>query len=102
LYLSYVLYDAWKRKNPRNINRLAKAAADKASLESAAESKRIQRTRKGGFSGGKARTLSLPLEKRAEIAEKQLKRDGISSNPIEYFFWIAVHFDIHFFCKLLC
>jgi len=40
----YVLYDEWNRKNPRNINRPAKAAADKASLESPAESKRIQRT----------------------------------------------------------
>jgi len=28
----------------------------------------------------------LPPEKRAETAEKQLKRDGISSNPLEYFF----------------
>jgi len=31
-------------------------------------------------------TKALPPEKRAEIAEKQLKRDGISPNPLEYFF----------------
>jgi len=68
--LSHAIYDEWNRKNPPNTNRLAKAAADKASLESAAESKRTQRARKGGLSGGKARTFSLPLEKRAEIAEK--------------------------------
>jgi len=34
----------------------------------------------------KARALSLLPEKRAEIAEKQLKRDRISPNPLEYFF----------------
>jgi len=44
----------------------------------------------------------LPPEKRSEIAEKQLKRDGISSNPLEYLFRSAVHFDIHFCCNLLC
>jgi len=36
----------------------------------------------GGLSGGKP----LPPEKRSKIAEKQLKRDGISPNPLEYFF----------------
>jgi len=38
------------------------------------------------LSGGKARALSLPPEKRSEIAEKQLKRDRISPDPLEYFF----------------
>jgi len=99
--MSYAIYDAWNRKNLCNINWLAKAAADKASLESAAESKRTQRTRKGGLSGGKACALSLPPEKRAEIAEKQLKRDGISPNPLEYLFRSAVHFDIDFCCNHL-
>jgi len=28
---------------------------------------------------------ALPPEKRCEITEKQLKRDGISPNPLEYF-----------------
>jgi len=43
----------------------------------------------------------LPPEKRSEIAEKQLKRDGISPNPLEYFFRSTVHFDIDFCCNLL-
>jgi len=30
----------------------------------------------------------LPPEKCSEIAEKQLKRDGISPNPLEYFFGV--------------
>jgi len=41
LYLPYAIYDEWNRKNPRNINRFAKAAADKASLEWAAESNEL-------------------------------------------------------------
>jgi len=45
------------------------------------------------------RALSLLPEKRCEIAEKQLKRDRIRPNPLEYFFEVLCIFAVIFYAE---
>jgi hypothetical protein len=69
------------RKNPKDINRLAKSVVDKATtaklLDKAIDDGKnpaaVILGRLGGLKGGKARALKLSAEKRKKIAKKAAK-----------------------------